>query len=45
MAREIVKRKTAVYVGLAVAVLVVLGFIGRSQMLKMRARFETKASD
>jgi uncharacterized protein len=38
--RELVKRKTAVYVGVALAVLVVLGFIGRSQMLKMRARFE-----
>ena len=34
------KRKTAVRVGVAVAVLVVLGFIGRAQMLKMRARFE-----
>jgi alpha-beta hydrolase superfamily lysophospholipase len=35
-----VKRKTAVRVGVAVAVLVVLGFIGRAEMLKMRARFE-----
>lgn len=34
------KRKIAVWVGVAVAVLVVLGFIGRSQMLKMRERFE-----
>jgi uncharacterized protein len=35
-----VKRKTAVRVGLAVAVLVILGLIGLSQTLKIRARFE-----
>jgi alpha-beta hydrolase superfamily lysophospholipase len=35
-----VKRKTPVRVSIAVAVLLLLGFIGRAQMLKMRARFE-----
>ena len=38
-------RKTAVRVGLAVAVLVVLGLVGRSQVLKLRARFEGRHSE
>jgi pimeloyl-ACP methyl ester carboxylesterase len=37
-------RKTTVRVGLVVAVLVALGLIGRSQVLKMRARFEGRHS-
>jgi uncharacterized protein len=37
---EIVKRKTAVRVGVAFVLFLVFGFIGRSQMVKMRARFE-----